>query len=198
MDAEHAARNILRNCVHRAPQAGHAIMAAMQSDDEQIDLVLACEADDGIHRFSIHQMSDKFDTLAQCSRSRGGLQLLIEFLPIVFEDDGDGGIRAGCECCVGWELLHHGNGLKPYTQSFRKMNRSGQGAAGLQRFVIGYGNVSKHLPPLSAGEARPALSPHSCYTLMYLRVFHGLSTETLSLMQDSPIAFLAREWFKND
>jgi mono/diheme cytochrome c family protein len=44
MDAEHAARNILRNGVHRAPQAGHAIMAAMQSDDEQIDLLLAYEA----------------------------------------------------------------------------------------------------------------------------------------------------------
>src|SRR5271157_2344923 len=151
MDAEHAARDILRNCVYRAPEAGDAVWAAVQSDDEYIYLVLADKADDAIRCFPIHQIRGKFDSLALCSLARVRLQLFIKLQAILCEEDGEGSIRAGGKSRVRRKLLHHGDRLQPCAETFRKANRGGKCAACLRRFVIGHSNVFEHLPSQSAG-----------------------------------------------
>jgi hypothetical protein len=70
MHAKHAAGNILGNRIDRTPQAGHAVGAAMQSDHQQIDLILTDEADNSFNSLSIQQMSMNLDLLALCRGTR--------------------------------------------------------------------------------------------------------------------------------
>ncbi len=62
----------------------------MYSDDKQIDLVLASEADNRVGVLTIHGVRDHFHAFALSGRSRTGLYPAVEFLAIFFEDDGEG------------------------------------------------------------------------------------------------------------
>jgi hypothetical protein len=72
----------------------------MQSDHQQIDLILTDEADNSLNGFSIHQMGVKLDLLALCRSARCGLQSLVELVAILIEGlpEGPGPCRWRTPC----------------------------------------------------------------------------------------------------
>src|SRR5208337_1694833 len=144
MHAKHAARNILSNRVNRAPDSGDAIVATMQSDDQQIDFLRADVIDDAVHRFSVGQVSCKPHAFARCQLLCRRQELFVEFRAILFEGGEHGGIGAGRERGVCRKPFHHGDGPQLDTETLRKLNRDGQRAASLARAIVCYGNFLEH------------------------------------------------------
>jgi hypothetical protein len=142
--AEQTAWDILRDRGCCAPHSRHAVGAVVQSDDQQIDFMIAGEADDGIGGISICQVTGQLHTLALRGRSGPCQQLLIKVFAILFKGEENGRIGSGAKSRVRRQLFHHGDGLKPDAESFRKLDAGFKRAGRLGRIIVGYGNALEH------------------------------------------------------
>jgi hypothetical protein len=117
----------------------------MQSDHQQIDLILTDEADNSFNSLSIHKMSVKLDLLALCHGTRRSQQLHVKVAAILIKGYEKSWVRDGGERRVRGKTCHHGNRMKPGSETFSEPDRGDQRPTRLWRFVIGYCNVLVHL-----------------------------------------------------
>jgi hypothetical protein len=106
MHSKNAAWCLLRQIINGAPQAGYMQIPLMESDHQQVCVVIAQEFDDRSDLPPIEEMGAKFDSRACGQGVRLLLDLFIEFEASVIEQPHDSGIGRGDEGRIGWQIAH--------------------------------------------------------------------------------------------
>jgi hypothetical protein len=83
MNAQHAARRLLRKFVHSAPEASQVKAPLMKSHDKEVDLLLAQKLDDCVDFATFYDVTLDLDAVGMGGASGLLLQNLVKPLPII-------------------------------------------------------------------------------------------------------------------
>jgi hypothetical protein len=116
----------------------------VKANDEKIDLVFVNAANDGVSLVPIHQVSSNLNAFGQTPLPGPSFVIPRRFRPIFAEGLKTRRITDHPVSRVGRKLFREGNRLRTCIECRCQLNRRGQGAASLWRFIIRYRNISKH------------------------------------------------------